>query len=171
MSYLAALAFGDVAAPTGLRDKATVTAVQTALKQRALPPSGNPAFDPGEVDGLYSSKTKAAIAAWQEASYQTVTGEIDSALLASLGLHTPGATGPSIIDSLARIFGVNTQPNPGPTPTPTPAKKPASRPSTPAPSPSPPPAAENSSSLGWALGAGLAVVAGGLFLRRRRRLG
>ncbi len=79
---------GDVTIPTvapssssGYRDKATVLAVQTALKAKG--------FNPGPLDGIYGPKTAAAI----KASGASSAGIIDYGVLAALGVQAPGTSG------------------------------------------------------------------------------
>lgn len=59
-----------------------VTAVQQALKDRG--------HDPGEIDGALGPKTRAALREFQKKEGLKVSGRIDSATLARLGV---GATG------------------------------------------------------------------------------
>ena len=59
-------------------DKETVKAAQQALNDAG--------FDCGTPDGAAGKKTKAAVTAYQEANGLEQTGEIDDALLVSLGL-------------------------------------------------------------------------------------
>lgn len=62
-----------------------VTAVQQALKDRG--------HDPGEIDGALGPKTRAALREFQKKEGLKVTGRIDSATLAKLGIGTTGTAG------------------------------------------------------------------------------
>lgn len=55
---------------------------QVKLVQRQLAQAG---YDPGPADGIMGSRTRSAIRDWQRAHAMPVTGEVDQALLASLG--------------------------------------------------------------------------------------
>jgi peptidoglycan hydrolase-like protein with peptidoglycan-binding domain len=59
-----------------------VTAVQQALKDRG--------HDPGEIDGALGPKTRAALREFQKKEGLKVTGRLDSATLARLGIGTTG---------------------------------------------------------------------------------
>lgn len=63
-------------------DADTVRAVQEKLNEAG--------FDCGTADGIAGSRTAEAIAAWQNENQLTPSGEIDDALLASMGLPAAG---------------------------------------------------------------------------------
>jgi peptidoglycan hydrolase-like protein with peptidoglycan-binding domain len=60
-----------------------VTAVQQALKDRG--------HDPGEIDGALGPKTRAALREFQKKEGLKVTGRLDNATLAKLGVGTTAA--------------------------------------------------------------------------------
>ena len=60
-----------------------VEAVQRALTERG--------FDPGKIDGAMGSRTRAALTAFQGSVGLPVTGKIDAATVAALGLEPPEA--------------------------------------------------------------------------------
>ncbi|MDO8681571.1 MAG: peptidoglycan-binding domain-containing protein [Acidobacteriota bacterium] len=90
--------FGEVTIPKAgqnYTDKATVLAVQKALKAKG--------FDPGKIDGIYGPKTAGAIQQMQGSLNVPTTGVIDEGVIATLGV-TPGGTAvapkPSIFASI-----------------------------------------------------------------------
>lgn len=76
---------GDNVVPSvqNYTDKATVRAVQAALKAKG--------FDPGAVDGVYGPNTAAAVKKMQSAIGADPSGKIDSGVLATLQVSAPSA--------------------------------------------------------------------------------
>jgi His-Xaa-Ser repeat protein HxsA len=64
-----------------------VRAVQQALKDKG--------HDPGEIDGAMGPKTRAALRDFQKKEALKVTGRIDSATMAKLGVGSATAAGPA----------------------------------------------------------------------------
>lgn len=69
-------------AAAAVRTQALGRAEQVKLVQRQLAQAG---YDPGPADGIMGSRTRNAIREWQRTHAMPVTGEVDQALLASLG--------------------------------------------------------------------------------------
>jgi len=84
--------FGENTIPTVAVyvDKATVTAVQAALKAHGYGSKlGKTGPNKDGVDGDYGPKTAAAVKALQAATGQAQTGQIDQGVLLSLGVSAP----------------------------------------------------------------------------------
>ncbi len=72
---------GDGSSSTG-------TQLQVVAMQQALKDKG---FDPGAVDGIEGPKTVSALKEYQRSENVTMTGKLDPATAAKLGMNEPGA--------------------------------------------------------------------------------
>lgn len=93
-------------------DKATVEAVQKALKAKG--------FDPGKIDGIYGPNTAAAIRKMQKALGAEETGTIDYGVMMVLRINAPQTTQVAVSEPGASPAPA---PAPGTSPSPSPQAK------------------------------------------------